>query len=125
MEPVAVRVGGVPRLRERTPISANAADGKPPEVSMDERTQEERTRQLEVVAGDFSFPASLAFDDDGTADVAEIGLPFAGARPGGMVWRLGSNGDRTLVVGDLRPPVNELTFHDGAIYISEGGHSGR
>lgn len=81
--------------------------------------------RLEVVADGFSFPTSLTFDDTGVAYVAESGLPFGGAAPGGRIWRLNPDGSRALVAEGLRPPVNGLTFHDGGLYVSEGGHPGR
>src|SRR5215813_408189 len=81
--------------------------------------------RLELVADRLSFPTSLTFDDAGTAYVAESGLPFGGARPGGRIWRLAATGARSLLAENLRPPVNGLTFHEGALYISEGGHPGR
>jgi glucose/arabinose dehydrogenase len=81
--------------------------------------------KLELVAEGFSFPTSLTFDEAGVAYVAESGLPFGGAPPGGRVWRLTSDGDRSLLAGELRPPVNGLTFHAGGLYVSEGGHPAR
>jgi glucose/arabinose dehydrogenase len=78
---------------------------------------------LEVVADGFSFPTSVAFDDDGTTYVAESGLPFGGAPPGGRVWRLGAK--RELLAEGLRHPVTGLIFHCGALYLSEGGTRGR
>ena len=81
--------------------------------------------RLVMVADRFSFPTSLTFDDAGVAYVAESGLPFGGAPPGGRVWRLDPDGTRTLLIAQLRAPVNGLTFHDGGLYISEGGHPGR
>jgi glucose/arabinose dehydrogenase len=78
---------------------------------------------LEVVADGFSFPTSVAFDDDGVAYLAESGLPFGGAPAGGRVWRLGPR--RELILGDLRSPVTGLVFHGGALYVSEGGAPGR
>jgi glucose/arabinose dehydrogenase len=80
---------------------------------------------LEEVATDLSFPTSLTFDSEGVAYVAESGLPFGGAAPGGRIWRLEPDGTRTLLLGGLRPPVNGLTWHEGSLYISEGGHPGR
>lgn len=79
---------------------------------------------LDVVADGLHFPTSLTFDPDGTAYVAESGLPFGGAPPGGRIWRL--DGDaRTLLAEGLRPPVNGLVHHDGWLYVTEGGHPGR
>jgi len=80
---------------------------------------------LVPVATGLSFPTSLTFDDAGVAYVAEAGLPFGGAAPGGRVWRLEPGSERTLLAEGLRPPVNGLTFHDGSLYISEGAHPGR
>src|SRR5579871_1415663 len=77
--------------------------------------------RLHRVADQFSFPTSLTFDTTGQIYVAESGLPFGGAPPGGRVWRLESNGARTLLAEGLHPPVNGLTYYDGALYISEGG----
>jgi glucose/arabinose dehydrogenase len=72
------------------------------------------------VADGLSFPTSLTFDDDGVPYVAESGLPFGGAPPGGRVWRLGPDGQRTLLAEGLLPPVNGLVFHQGALYVSGG-----
>jgi glucose/arabinose dehydrogenase len=79
----------------------------------------------ELVAAGFSFPTSLTFDSTGIAYVAESGLPFGGAPPGGRIWRIGPDGRRSSLAEGLRAPVNGLTFHDGGLYVSEGGHPGR
>lgn len=81
--------------------------------------------QIEVVADDFSFPTSVTQGDGGSLYVAESGLPFGGAAPGGRIWRLAPSGQRELIAAGLRPPVNGLTFHDGGLYVSEGGPPGR
>jgi glucose/arabinose dehydrogenase len=70
------------------------------------------------------FPTSLAFDDEGVPWIAESGLPFGGAPPGGRIRRVTGKTSETLLT-DLRFPVNGLCFHDGAFYISEGGYPGR
>ena len=80
---------------------------------------------LEVLFDDLSFPTSLAVGEDGSFYVAESGLSFDGAAPGGRIWQLGSDARRTLLIDDLRPPVNGLTLHKGRLYLSEGGHPGR
>jgi glucose/arabinose dehydrogenase len=72
-----------------------------------------------------SFPTSLAIAEDGSCYVAESGLAFAGAPPGGRIWRLGPDSERTLLVQNLRAPVNGLTLHQGWLYVSEGGYPGR
>lgn len=81
---------------------------------------------LQLVAGGFTFPTSVTFDDEGTAYIAEAGLPFGGAPPEGRVWRLDITGERSLVADGLRPPVNGLHLNmavvgpDGKLYFSQG-----
>jgi glucose/arabinose dehydrogenase len=81
--------------------------------------------RLARVAEDLSFPTSLTLDPSGIAYIAESGLPFGGAAPGGRIWRLEPDGSRSLLLDGLHPPVNGLTWHEGSLYISEGGHPGR
>jgi glucose/arabinose dehydrogenase len=80
---------------------------------------------LEIFADGLSFPTSLALSEDGGCYVAESGLPFGGAPAGGRIWRLESNSQRTLLADNLRPPVNGLTFYNGHLFVSEGGHPAR
>src|SRR3954465_10383191 len=79
----------------------------------------------ESVAEGLDFPTSAAFAEDGTLYVAESGLPFGGARPGGRIVRIASDGSCKSVLEGLRAPVNGLAWHDGGFYISEGGFPGR
>jgi glucose/arabinose dehydrogenase len=88
-------------------------------------TSESQDFQWELVGEGWHFPTSLALGDDGVLYLAESGLPFAGAPSGGRVWRVEASGDRTLLADDLRAPVNGLTLHRDALYVSEGGHPGR
>jgi glucose/arabinose dehydrogenase len=78
-----------------------------------------------LVAQGFDFPTSVSFADDGTCYVAESGLPFGGARPGGRIIRIEPDGRHTVVLDGLRQPVNGLTWHGGGFYIAEGGFPGR
>ncbi len=79
----------------------------------------------ERLAVGLDFPTSVAIADDGTPYVAESGLPFDGARPGGRIVRVDRDGSTTCVLEGLRAPVNGLTWHDGGFYMSEGGFPGR
>ncbi len=92
---------------------------------MDSAVAETPTLGVAQAAGGFDFPTSAAVADDGTVYVAESGLPFAGAKPGGRIRRVEADGSSTLVLDDLRTPVNGLTAHDGGFYIAEGGFPGR
>ena len=80
---------------------------------------------MDLIANGLNFPTSVAFDSDGTLYVAESGLAFGGAKPGGRVLRLEPDGRCRCLLDGLRSPVNGLTFHDDALIISEGGHPGR
>ena len=80
---------------------------------------------MELVANGFNFPTSVTFDTEGTAYVAEAGLAFDGAPRGGRILRVEPDGKSTCLLDGLRPPVNGLTFHQGTLLISEGGHPGR
>lgn len=80
---------------------------------------------LEKVAGGLHFPTSIAFDGEGRPWVAESGLTFDGAPPGGRVLRVEPGGATTTVCEDLRSPVTGLLFHDGRFIVSEGGYPGR
>jgi glucose/arabinose dehydrogenase len=81
--------------------------------------------ELAAVASGFSFPTSIAIDEAGDLFVAESGLPFGGAPPGGRIWRIAEDGSRRLLAEGLRPPVNGLLAYDGGLYISEAGHPAR
>lgn len=95
------------------------------DLEVETRSDSLAVRACAPLTGRLSFPTSLTFDAEGVAYVAESGLPFGGAEPEGRVWRLEPDGGRTLLLDHLRPPVNGLTWHEGALYISEGGHPGR
>jgi glucose/arabinose dehydrogenase len=80
---------------------------------------------MDVFADGLNFPTSLAQAPDGDLYVAESGLPFAGAPPGGVIWRLHDDGRRERVLDGLRAPVNGLLWHEDGLIVSEGGHPGR
>ena len=80
---------------------------------------------MRVIAGDLNFPTSLAFDGEGVPYIAESGLPLDGAPRNGRVLRLLGNGRQECVVQDLHAPVTGLVYHDGYLYVSEGGYPGR
>lgn len=84
-----------------------------------------RRSRLELAADGLSFPTSLAFDAAGLVHIAESGLPFGGAAPGGRVWRLEQDGSRTLLAEGLRQPVNGLVRDGDSFIVSEGGHPAR
>jgi glucose/arabinose dehydrogenase len=81
--------------------------------------------KAELVAGDLTFPTSLAFDDSGLAYIAESGLPFGGAPPRARILLVDSDGRLQVVADGFRAPITGLSHRNGLLYISEGGHPGR
>jgi glucose/arabinose dehydrogenase len=81
--------------------------------------------RAQLVAEGLSFPTSLAFGPDGLVYVAESGLPFGGAKPGGRILRIEADGAATCLLEGLRHPVTGLSYRDGWFYVSEGGSPGR
>src|ERR1700689_5446047 len=70
----------------------------------------------DLIAEGLDFPTSAAVADDGALYVAESGLPFGGARPGGRIVRINADGSSRCVLEGLRAPVNGLFWHDGGFY---------
>jgi glucose/arabinose dehydrogenase len=81
--------------------------------------------RLEQVVDGLSFPTSLMFDAHGAMHVAESGLAFGGAPPGGRVWRYLPDGSRKLVADELQPPVTGITPYEDGFIVSENGPTGR
>lgn len=79
---------------------------------------------MKLVANGFNFPTSVALGAGGIY-VAESGLPFGGARPGGRILEVNTDGTHRCLKDGLRAPVNGLTRHDDALIIAEGGNPGR
>lgn len=79
---------------------------------------------IRIVSG-LNFPTGIAFDDEGTAYIAECGLALDGAPPGGRIFRIEDEGRLTCLKDGLRAPVNGITHEGGSLYIAEGGRPGR
>jgi hypothetical protein len=74
---------------------------------------EENTNRIDVVANGFSFPTGVTFAEDEIAYVAETGLLFGDAPPGG---RIGFDG-RQFVILDF----GELEMREQGNVIAEPG----
>jgi glucose/arabinose dehydrogenase len=79
---------------------------------------------FESAVDGLNFPTSVSFGEDGEAYIAESGLPFGGAPPGGRIWRV-KDGERELLIEGLRPPVNGVTYHEGGLFVTESGYPSR
>lgn len=80
---------------------------------------------MQPIAQHLNFPTSITCDGEGRIYIAESGLPFGGAPSGGVVSLVERDGGKKCLARDLRAPVNGVTWHDGSIFISEGGNPGR
>lgn len=80
---------------------------------------------MDCLADKLNYPTSVEFDDQGQVYIAESGLPFGGAPPGGRILKLGKGGQQICIKDNLRFPVTGLHFHQGFLYITEGGYPGR
>lgn len=79
---------------------------------------------MELVASGLNFPTSVAFGTRGLC-VAESGLPFGGAQPGGRILQITADGSHHCLKDGLRSPVNGLTPDGDTLVIAEGGNPGR
>lgn len=80
---------------------------------------------MQAVAQNLNFPTSATTDDQGILYIAESGVPFNGAPSGGVISRVNPDGSLARLRDGLCYPVNGLVYHDGWLYISEGGYPGR
>lgn len=80
---------------------------------------------MQQIAEHLDFPTGVAVAPDGAIYVAESGVSFGGSSPGGSILRITPGGSRELVLDGLRSPVTGVVFHQGALFVSEGGNPGR
>jgi glucose/arabinose dehydrogenase len=77
--------------------------------------------RVEVVATGLTFPTGIAFDERGRAYVTEAGYSYGEEWDTPRVVRLEPDGSRTVVAEGDNPPWNGIAYHDGALYVAEGG----
>jgi glucose/arabinose dehydrogenase len=77
------------------------------------------------VADNLDFPTGIALDPQGGVYVSESGLSFSGPPGGGRILRIALDGTSRCLLDGLRAPVNGVVFHQGTLFISEGGFPGR
>ncbi len=82
-------------------------------------------RSRKLVMGDLNFPTGITVDGTGSLYVAESGLSFDRASPGGRIWKLTSDENPELLAEDLQAPVNGLTCHNDTLFVTEGGAPAR
>jgi len=80
---------------------------------------------LEPVLQGLTFPTSLAFDDEHNLYVAEAGYSHAPVRAPARIIKLIPHGGYEIIAAGFRGPVTGLAWHDGYLYVAEGGFPGQ
>jgi len=83
------------------------------------------TLEKELVADQLSFPTSICFDDKGVPHIATSGLPWDGAKKGGAVYTVDSEGKLKTIAEGFGYPVNGICFNKGSFIVSDGGYPGK
>lgn len=81
--------------------------------------------RIEAVACGLTFPTSVTFDEQGRLYVVEAGYSYGPAYATPRLLRVEANGATTEIASGGNPPWNGVAYHQGAFYVSEGGHLGR
>lgn len=77
--------------------------------------------QIEVVATGLTFPTGIAFDEEGRAYVSESGYSYGEVFTTPRLLRLEDGGPVVVVEGAPNGPWNGVDYHDGYLYVAEGG----
>ena len=76
---------------------------------------------VEVAVRGLTYPTSLEIGDEGEMYLAEAGAVPGDAGARARVLRIARNGSTTVVADRLAPPVTDLLWHDGRLFISHRG----
>ena len=77
--------------------------------------------RIEVVASGLNMPTGVAIDPAGKIFVVESGYAYGETFDTPRVIALGPRGERNVLASGSNPPWNGIAFHDGSLYVSEGG----
>jgi glucose/arabinose dehydrogenase len=75
---------------------------------------------VSVVAEGLAFPTAVAFDEAGAVYVVEAGYSYGEVFSVPRVVRLGESGPESVISG-TNGPWTGAAFHDGRLYVAEGG----
>lgn len=77
---------------------------------------------VEVVATGLTFPSGITFDGQGRPYVIEAGYSYGEEWTETRLLRIEPGGETTLIAsGGKNGPWNGIDYHDGNLYIAEGG----
>jgi len=104
-EPATTATADVPRIPSPNPAAAEVPAGY----------------RAEIVASGLTCPSSIEFDDEGILYVAEAGYALGDQSAPARVMRIQPDGRIELVADQLNPPVTDLLWYKGRLYISHRG----
>jgi glucose/arabinose dehydrogenase len=77
--------------------------------------------RAEVVVTDLIYPSSVEEDDEGRLYIAEAGHVYGDVSAPARILRVGLGGDMEVVADQLNPPITDLLWHQGRLYVSHRG----
>jgi glucose/arabinose dehydrogenase len=82
-----------------------------------------RGYKMEPVLWNLNLPSSIAFDDKQNIYVGEEGYAYVGLTPPPRILKIDHNTGNVSVFVDrgLNYPMSDITFHNGKLYVSNGG----
>jgi glucose/arabinose dehydrogenase len=81
--------------------------------------------RIEALACGLTFPTGVTFDEQGRLYVVEAGYSYGPVHTVPRLLRVEPDGTTTEIARGGNPPWNGVAYHQGAFYVSEGGHPGR
>ena len=79
--------------------------------------------KIEPVLWNLNIPGSIAFDDKQNMYVGDVGFAYVGLFPAPRILKIDHNTGNVSVFVDrgLDRPLTAITFHDGQLYVANGG----
>lgn len=77
--------------------------------------------QISAVATGLNMPSGVAFDPSGKIFVVESGYAYGETFDVPRVLAIAQDGERKVIATGENPPWNGIAFHQGNLYVSEGG----
>jgi glucose/arabinose dehydrogenase len=100
-------------------LKVNINSGQPPSIDNFNLTS---GYTIQPVLWNLSLPSSVTFDDKGNIYVAEAGYAPGGFEAFPRILKIDINGTvATLVDRDLYPPITDIKYHEGKLYVANRG----
>ncbi len=78
--------------------------------------------KAEVVAKGFTYPTSIAMDEQGTIYVAESGHSYGPKTTEAKILRVDEGGKLKKIADKFEGPISGLAYRDGNLYVSHKGY---